>query len=719
MTAKYIRSIRGKTLLFFILPISALVALALFVWYQQSLNYATALAKQNLSQTSKTVAATISEGNELAIRTVRVMALAQQNGLFGNRIESTQYARDILTMSSSLIGAYFGYEPNADGQDELFAESKASREFNDHDKSGRFIPYWYRDFNDNLRLVVEPLVDMETSLYYAGVKDLFLQAGKPMPMITEPYLYEGRMIVEHVFPIVIDGEFKGIAGVDRALADIEASLLDIKQRFHVDIFLISKMGRFIASTIEDADLEARLVKDTPYQNIIDALKNSQSETVLWKDPYDNNDYYFSMASIKLGEWTVLAKRSQEEVVSPIKDRFQPLAFYSFFGLFIIFIASLIFAHSISGRISLAVTSLKRLAEGDLEVGLSDKDASNDEVGIMFKSFDKLVQTNREIDNVCSHIAAGRFDIRVNKRGPKDRLADSINIMSKKRQRAEEVLKEQTETLRRTQKELIEAEKMSSLATLVSGVAHEVNTPLGIGVTIASHIQERIKLVDESMAKGELTKAGFEGAIREIEESCELLLKNMNRAADLIASFKRISVDQNIKEIQSIKLKNYLDSLLTSLHHQITQANIDIRIITPPNENEILTDPGALAQIFTNLIMNSIIHGFGNGQYNGIIRIAICYSKNNVNVIYQDTGKGVDEKTLNQIFDPFYTTNRQNGGSGLGLNIVYNLVTQRLKGSITAYSKPEHGILFRIKWPKNISDKAITEEYPIPATTPAN
>ena len=111
-------------------------------------------------------------------------------------------------------------------------------------EGGRFLPYWFRDPEDNDLLRLTPLVDMETSLYYQGCKDLFLESGLPQPMVTEPDVYEGKMIVEQTFPILIDGRFSGVAGVDRALSDIVSFLLDIGRRDDVDVFLISRAGRF-------------------------------------------------------------------------------------------------------------------------------------------------------------------------------------------------------------------------------------------------------------------------------------------------------------------------------------------------------------------------------------------------------------------------------------------------------------------------------------------
>ena len=155
------------------------------------------------------------------------MAEAQVAGMFGDREASIEYARKVLEDFEGITGAYFGYEPNADGKD---AESLGKLPAEAMDPKGRFIPYWFVDSAAGRNIALEPLVDMESSLYYSGAKEDFEKTGKPAYKVTEPYVYQGKMITEQVYPIVIDGEFKGVAGVDFALADIDAKLRRWRKR---------------------------------------------------------------------------------------------------------------------------------------------------------------------------------------------------------------------------------------------------------------------------------------------------------------------------------------------------------------------------------------------------------------------------------------------------------------------------------------------------------
>ena len=178
-------------------------------------------------------------------------------------------------------------------------------------------------------------------------------------------------------------------------------------------------------------------------------------------------------------------------------------------------------------------------------------------------------------------------------------------------------------------------------------------------------------------------------------SIDSINKNLIRAVNLIKSFKQIAVDQISEELREFNLKEYLDEILLSIHSKIKMTKIKIEVNIDKNI-AINSYAGIFSQIFTNLIINSIIHGFNNGVDIGTIKISANLENNDLTIYYEDDGKGLDEVTKNKIFDPFYTTNRVKGGSGLGMNIVYNLVVKKLKGTIFLENKKEKGVLFVIK-----------------------
>jgi len=258
------------------------------------------------------------------------------------------------------------------------------------------------------------------------------------------------------------------------------------------------------------------------------------------------------------------------------------------------------------------------------------------------------------------------------------------------------LQKSLDYLKETQNKLIESEKMAALGSLVAGVAHEINTPVGIGVTAASHLEESAMSFEELYKSGNILRTDFEKFLELSLLSSRMILSNMKRAADLIQSFKQVAVDQSSQEQRFFRIHEYIDEILMSLHSKFKHTAYTIEVICP-EEFEINSYPGALSQIITNLVVNSLKHGFEDLD-EGSITIDIRKSKKNALIVYEDTGKGISKENLEKIFDPFFTTKRGFGGSGLGMNIVYNLVTQSLNGSIKCNSIVGQGTLFEIKFP---------------------
>jgi len=251
----------------------------------------------------------------------------------------------------------------------------------------------------------------------------------------------------------------------------------------------------------------------------------------------------------------------------------------------------------------------------------------------------------------------------------------------------------TKHLRKTQNELVQTEKMASLGRLVAGVSHEVNTPIGISVTAASHLKDEAQKFQVSYENETLTQEGFEAFIKTSIQSSEYILVNLDRAAQMVRNFKQISVDQSSDVVREFNIHEYLQGILHSLNPKIKKTAHTIEIDCPKEYN-INSHPGAFYQIFTNLILNSFIHGFENIE-NGHITIRVLNDKGHLHIVYKDNGKGVPANIIKQIFDPFFTTKRSSGGSGLGTHIIYNLVTQKLGGSITIDSKEGMGLTYNM------------------------
>ena len=263
------------------------------------------------------------------------------------------------------------------------------------------------------------------------------------------------------------------------------------------------------------------------------------------------------------------------------------------------------------------------------------------------------------------------------------------------------LQETLADLKQSQEKLVQSEKLASLGQLVAGVAHEINTPVGVGVTASSFMCTQILKIKDMVASGEIDKDDFNSIINNIDESGKLILSNLERAAGLIHSFKQTSADQISEEKRSFEMKEVLSDTMRTLHPKLKSTRIKHTINCPENFS-VKSYPGAISQIVTNLVMNSLMHAFDKND-EGNINISVEKSGNESVVLsFSDDGKGIPKNIQKKIFDPFVTTKRAKGGTGLGLNIIFNIVNNVLQGKIHCESNEGKGAIFTITMPQEIS-----------------
>ncbi|MCG6553600.1 MAG: GAF domain-containing sensor histidine kinase [Candidatus Magnetominusculus sp. LBB02] len=254
-------------------------------------------------------------------------------------------------------------------------------------------------------------------------------------------------------------------------------------------------------------------------------------------------------------------------------------------------------------------------------------------------------------------------------------------------------------LKHSQQMLIHSEKMASLGQLVAGVAHEINTPIGIAVTSASHLELATKKIAAMFSDKQITKTDLDKYLFVAAEDADLIVKNLFRAADLIRSFKMVSADQTSWEKRRFNLSAYLNDIVVSLRPQLRRTP---HVVTVECDEglELNSYPGAFAQIITNLLINSILHAYDEGT-KGTILIEAIPLDDEIILRYRDDGKGIPDADIKKIFDPFFTTKRGQGGSGLGLYITFNIITQTLKGRITCESEVGKKTVFTVTLPSAV------------------
>jgi signal transduction histidine kinase len=255
------------------------------------------------------------------------------------------------------------------------------------------------------------------------------------------------------------------------------------------------------------------------------------------------------------------------------------------------------------------------------------------------------------------------------------------------------LKSSIQELRKAQERLLDAEKMATLGTLSAEITHEINTPIGVSITSTSYLSDLLTKLNDEIDSNKLSKRGLDEFRQNANQSVELLINNLNRASDLISSYKQVAVDQTSDKIRHINLEKYINEIIKSLHPKLKKTKHEINIDCS-NTIEVYCHAGAISQIFTNLIINSIIHGF-EGIEQGEINIKVEMQNDEVQITYSDNGLGIPKESLPSLFDPFFTTKSGKGGSGLGTHIVQNLVTDTLNGTIVATSEENQGLSYLI------------------------
>jgi signal transduction histidine kinase len=329
----------------------------------------------------------------------------------------------------------------------------------------------------------------------------------------------------------------------------------------------------------------------------------------------------------------------------------------------------------------------------------------------------------ELKKAMDAIVHGDYGHRVQGLEARDEIADMARAVEVFRENAiakreaEDALraaKERAETalseLKDTQTSLIEAEKLAALGGLVAGVAHEVNNPVGISLTVASSLQRRCELFAREVEDGQIRRSRLAEFVDGNRDAATQLVANLQRAGELIQAFKQVAVDRSHADRRLFDLKESTEQVITSLRPGLKKSQIRL-VIDVPDGIVMDSYPGPLGQVITNLFLNAVNHAFPEDQPGTISIVARTSGADQVHLVFRDNGAGMPDDVQRRAFDPFFTTRRGEGGTGLGLHIVYNLITRRLGGRIVLSSMPGVGTTFRINLPLTAPRE---ELHPAPA-----
>ncbi len=273
---------------------------------------------------------------------------------------------------------------------------------------------------------------------------------------------------------------------------------------------------------------------------------------------------------------------------------------------------------------------------------------------------------------------------------REELFQDINAQNDKLQQEIKQRIAAQKSLEETQRDLIENEKLSALGGLVAGISHEINTPVGICVTAASHLRESIEHFNSLYQSGAMKRSDLDALLQNVQDVVGMIEINLERASELVRSFKAVSVDQTSEEVREFLLADYVNQVVTSLSPKFRGRKIQIVLDDIDPGIALKTTPGPISQILVNLITNSLVHGFDEDQ-SGVVSISAKLASETLTIVYCDNGKGISPENIDKIFDPFFTTKRSHGGSGLGMHLVHRIVTNTFGGKIKCESSPGRGV----------------------------
>lgn len=356
----------------------------------------------------------------------------------------------------------------------------------------------------------------------------------------------------------------------------------------------------------------------------------------------------------------------------------------------VFIALKIYNNSQKPIISL-IEGLQQISQSK-NYSLRLEQQSFTELDILAQNINILL--NRTEKHIANIEDAQKHAIDIN-----DELKEKVNSRTDALKESNQELLSTLEKLHQFQGQLVETEKMASLGDMVAGIAHEVNTPIGLGVTASSLLADKLKEIKTAFEEKTLKSSQLKKFLNDGEENVSIIFRNLERAAKLISSFKKVAVDQSSAESRTFNVKELLDEILITLAAKLKSSSVSYQLECPSNL-VVTSKPGPINQILINLILNSIYHAF-EGVDNRAIEIKVMSLSDQLHMVYSDNGVGINDAIKARIFEPFTTTKRGSGGSGLGMHLVYNLVTQALDGHINVESELNEGVSFDITFPVKI------------------
>ncbi len=572
---------------------------------------------------------------------------------------------------------------------------------------------WYTDINNSGTVSRQEEFDISFYEEETPEKDWYFETkAQGRPYWTAPYqgnvYFDNHLTyISHTAPIYIDGVFIGVAGADYYFETLRDRIMDIRlYDTGYAVLFNGDMEALIHPTLEEG-VSLREIDDGKYAELADAIETAEGVTEFtWID----GKVHLIASKKLLNDWIIAVVPYKEEVFKSVNQTRSLMYLIIGIGGMLAALIGIVTGKKVVQPIEQIVIDINKIGLGDYENEIAKKfRMRNDEVGILANSVESMRQTQKTSFEEINAVNA-QLEKRVKERTQEliqtnEYLEESMAQLEEKQAEmilTNEALEDALEMTRVTQRQLIESEKIASLGYLVGGIAHEINTPVGNSVTLVTFIQKESGLVSNKVERGKITKKELSEYIRNVLEASETIYRNLKTTGDLVSRFKQIAASESKESIIHFNVGDYLQLIVKSMGLLGEHAGIHVEILGDPNV-EVFSDAGKFSQIFTNLISNSLMHGFENHDV-GTIQIQYETVSDGLFIKYEDNGAGIEQAHLDSIYTPFFTTKFSGETKGLGLNIVYNVVTKLFGGTIKCESELGKGTLFFINLKMKVSDK---------------
>ncbi|CAH0539647.1 cache domain-containing protein [Vibrio marisflavi] len=448
-----------------------------------------------------------------------------------------------------------------------------------------------------------------------------------------------------------------------------------------------------------------------YKFVQDMLSRKNGAiTYTWRNPQeqDYREKYALFQYIPDFDWYVVSSTYSEELFRPINKLSNIYLVVLGVSIVILVLCSVVLSRSIVEPLNRVMKSMQTAATGKYQTRIADSTSANDELSLLSRHFNNFM-SELERSNSELHSQIEQTNLARKQQQELNRKLEKLN------QNLENIVDERTNDLqeslaqlKETQEQLVESEKLAALGGLVAGVAHEVNTPLGVSVTATSLVHEVLDELTAAFNNQSLTKEKFSDLILQLSETASLLSINLQRAAKLISDFKLTAVE-HVSEVHSaFNVSHLINTLIGGVQTEAQKIPV---FIAAEVDSELMMDSlsGVLTEVISHLLVNSFCHAFPSEKLAELdtqdlaptISIDAKQQGENIILSYQDNGIGVEDKLHQKIFEPFYKDKRDHEGAGLGLNLVYNLVKHKLSGQLLFESKPNQGVKFTLTLPRTL------------------